>query len=316
MAASPTIRRRLPPLVALAIVAALALGACKEDPVDPGQASLDGLLLLTGDLRASTTLVTCVGSPCRMAAVETPKGTTWIAAGDGGQLAATLVDQTLRTSDALHPGGKQSWRKADLVDAEGAPVDGPFLFPSWDPGGVRYAVLAGGPDADPRLVVADPETGTAVEHLLDPPVVPAPPAWLGDDRILVVTGTDDALTSSVVDTTSGDASAGPAGARLVATSADALTVAVAGPGRDPVTVRATADWLAGGGPTIAKIDPPDGAVAVTSLALDADGSRLAVAWLTDGGSVRVLAYERAHGWREVDVTGANQPPAAVVAWSR
>ena len=300
----------------MAIVAALAFGACKEDPVDPGQASLDGLLLLTGDLRASTTLVTCVGSPCRMAAVETPKGTTWIAAGDGGQLAATLVDQTLRTSDALHPGGKQSWRKADLVDAEGAPVDGPFLFPSWDPGGVRYAVLAGGPDDDPRLVVADPETGTAAEHLLDPPVVPAPPAWLGDDRILVITGTDDALTSSVVDATSGDASAGPAGARLVATSADGLTVAVAGPGRDPVTVRATADWLSGGGSTIAKIDPPDGAVAVTSLALDADGSRLAVAWLTDGGSVRVLAYEHAHDWREVDVTGANQPPAAVVAWSR
>jgi hypothetical protein len=316
MAATPTIRRRLLPLVALAIVAALALGACKEDPVDPGQASLDGLLLLTGDLRASTTLVTCVGSPCRMAAVETPKGTTWIAAGDGGQLAATLVDQTLRTSDALHPGGKQSWRKADLVDAEGAPVDGPFLFPSWDPGGVRYAVLAGAPDEDPRLVVADPETGTAAEHLLDPPVVPAPPAWLGDDRILVITGTDDALTSSVVDATSGDASAGPAGARLVATSADGLTVAVAGPGRDPVTVRATADWLSGGGSTIAKIDPPDGAVAVTSLALDADGSRLAVAWLTDGGSVRVLAYEHAHDWREVDVTGANQPPAAVVAWSR
>src|SRR6478609_3153027 len=316
MAATLTIRRRLLPLVALAIVAALALGACKEDPVDPGQASLDGLLLLTGDLRASTTLVTCVGSPCRMAAVETPKGTTWIAAGDGGQLAATLVDQTLRTSDALHPGGKQSWRKADLVDAEGAPVDGPFLFPSWDPGGVRYAVLAGAPDEDPRLVVADPETGSAAEHLLDPPVVPAPPAWLGDDRILVITGTDDALTSSVVDATSGDASAGPAGARLVATSADGLTVAVAGPGRDPVTVRATADWLSGGGSTIAKIDPPDGAVAVTSLALDADGSRLAVAWLTDGGSVRVLAYEHAHDWREVDVTGANQPPAAVVAWSR
>lgn len=316
MAASPTIRRRLPPLVALAIVAVLALGACKEDPVDPGQASLDGLLLLTGDLRASTSLVTCVGSPCRMAAVETPKGTTWIAAGDGGQLAATLVDQTLRTSDGLHPGGKQAWRKANLVDAEGAAVDGPFLFPSWDPDGVRYAVLAGGLDADARLVVADPETGTAVEHLLDPPVVPAPPAWLGDDRILVVTGTDDALTSSVVDTTGGDASAGPNGARLVATSADALTVAVAGPGRDPVTVRSTADWLSGGGATIAKIDPPDGAVAVTSLALDADGSRLAVAWLTDGGSVRVLSYERAHGWRAVDVTGADQPPAAVVAWSR
>ena len=207
MAASPTIRRRLLPLLAAAIVAALAVGACTDRSTEPGQTSLDGLLLLTGDLRATTTVVTCVGTPCRMAPVETPKGTTWVAAGDGGQLAATLVDQTLRTSDALHPGGKQSWRKAALVDAEGARVDGPFLFPIWDPGGVRYAVLAGGLDADPRLVVADPETGTAVEHLLDPPVVPAPPVWLGDDRILVVTGTDEALTSSVIDATSGDATA-------------------------------------------------------------------------------------------------------------
>ena len=83
-----------------------------------------------------------------------------------------------------------------------------------------------------------------------------------------------------------------------------------------MTVRTTSDWLAGGDSTLAKIDPPDGAVAVTSLALDADGSRLAIAWLTDGGSVRVLAYGRADRWRAVDVTGADQPPAAVVAWSR
>jgi hypothetical protein len=64
------------------------------------------------------------------------------------------------------------------------------------------------------------------------------------------------------------------------------------------------------------IGAPDGAVAVTSLALDADGARLAVAWLTDAGSVRVLAYARADRWRAVDVTGTRAPPAAVVAWSR
>ena len=316
MAAPPTIPRRLPPLLAAAIVAALAVGACTDRSTEPGKVSLDGLLLLTGDLRASTTVVTCVGSPCRMAPVETPKGTTWVAAGDGGQLAATLVDQTLRTSDALHPGGRQSWRKAALVDAEGAAVDGPFLFPSWDPGGVRYAVLAGGLDADPRLVVADPETGTAVEHLLDPPVVPAPPAWLGDDRILIVTGTDDALTSSVVDTTSGDASAGPDGARLVATSrgrADGRGRRTgARPGHRPDHV-----GLAGGRWLDARQDRParrdgGGDVAGTRCRRLAAGGRL----VTDGGSVRVLAYGRADRWRAVDVTGADQPPAAVVAWSR
>ena len=50
MAASPTIRRRVPPLVAVAITAILALGACAERPVEPGTTSMDGLLLLTGDL--------------------------------------------------------------------------------------------------------------------------------------------------------------------------------------------------------------------------------------------------------------------------
>ena len=69
---------------------------------------------------------------------------------------------------------------------------------------------------------------------LDPPVVPAPPAWVGDERVLVVTGTDDALTSSVDRHRERRCSPGPDGARLVATSADARIVAVAGAGRDPV----------------------------------------------------------------------------------
>ena len=296
-------------------MAALALAACQERPADPGTTSMDGLLVLTGDLRASTSLQTCVGDPCRMETVDTPDGTTWIAAGDGA-LVATLVDATLRTSGAPDPGGKQTWRAMKLVDPEGAPVDGPFMFPGWDPAGTRFAVLAGGLDTDPRLVLVDPESRTAVEQTLDPPIVPAPPAWVGDERVLVVTGTDDALTSSVIDTASGDPSPGPDGARLVATSADARIVAVAGAGRDPVTIRVTSDWLAGSGPPLAMIGVPDGAVAVTSLALDADGSRLAVAWLTDAGSVRVLAYARGDRWRAVDVTGAREPAAAVVAWSR
>lgn len=296
-------------------MAALALGACAERPVDSGTTSMDGLLVLTGDLRASTSLQGCVGDPCRMETVDTPDGTTWIAAGNGA-LVATLVDATLRTSGPPDPGGQQAWRATKLVDPEGAPVDGPFMFPDWDPAGTRFAVLAGGLDDDPRLVLADPESRTAVEHTLDPPIVPAPPAWVGSQRVLLVTGTDDALTSSVIDAGSGDATPGPDGARLVATSADARIVAVAGAGRDPVTIRVTADWLSGNGPPLAMIGAPDGAVAVTSLALDADGSRLAVAWLTDAGSVRVLAYARADRWRSVDVTGARPPPAAVVAWSR
>jgi hypothetical protein len=316
MAAAPTFRRGLLPLLAMSMVAILVATACTAAPVASGPPDLAGLLLLTGDLRATTAVETCVGAPCRMEAVDTPDGTTWIAAGDGGLLAATLVNATLRTSDRLDPGGKQRWHELALVDPEGAPVVGPFMFPGWDPTGVRFATLAGELDTAPRLVVVDSETGTALDDALDAPAMPAPPVWLDNDRIAVVTGTDEALTTAVITAETGDATPGPDGARLLATSADAKTIAVAGRGRDAVTVRVTSDWLAGGGPTLASFDPPDGAVAVTSLALDADGSRLAVAWLMDGGTVRVLAYTRADRWRATDVTGARNPPAAVVAWSR
>jgi hypothetical protein len=316
MAAASPIRRRVPPLAALAVAAALALSGCADAPADTAPPRLDGLLLLTGDLRATTAIDTCVGQPCRMEVVDAPDGTTWIASGRRGVLAATLVDATLRTSDPLDPGGGQSWKQPKLVDAEGAAVDGPFMFPGWDPAGTRFAALAGQLDDDPRLVVVDPTEGTALEILLDAPVVPAPPVWLGKDRIAVVTGEDTDLTTTVITVTTGDPGPGPDGARLLATAADARTIAVARPGREPVKLLATSDWLAGGGSTVASIDPPDKAVAATSLALDADGSRLAIAWLTEDGTVRVLAYTRAGDWRPAEVTGKRNPAAAVVAWSR
>ena len=134
--------------------------------------------------------------------------------------------------------------------------------------------------------------------------------------MVVVTGTDDDLMSEVVDVATGSIVPGPTGGRLLATSADARFVAVAGAGNGPVTVRVTTDWLSGGGPTIASIQPPDGAVAVTSLALDLDGSRLAIAWQMDGGAVRVFAYARLGSWAPTDITGDRKVPAAVVAWSR
>ena len=198
-------------------------------------------------------------------------------------------------------------------------VDGPFYVPG--AGTRRVAGSRRWPAIWTRTrgwSSSIPSSRTAVERSLDAPVVPAPPAWVGDERVLVVTGTDDALTSSVIDTASGDAVPGPGGARLVATSGDARIVAVARPGRDGGD-RPRDLGLAGRAAArrSATIDPPDGALAVTSLALDmrgvaardrvADRCRFGPrARLRPG---RPVARRRCHGH-------ARGPPAAVVAWSR
>ena len=314
MTASPPHRRRTPLVAALGVL--MALSACTSTAVESAPPSFDGLLLLTGDLRASTSLEACVGSPCRMEAVDAPDGTTWVSSGVGGELVATLVDATLRTRAPTKAGSSPAWREPKLADATGTPIDGPFAFPSWDPSGDRFVAIAGQLDAGPRLAVVDAFDGTTTQPEIGPSVLPAPPVWAGGRRVVVVTGTDDDLMSEVVDVATGSIVPGPAGARLLATSADARFVAVAGAGNGPVTVRVTTDWLGGGGPTIASIQPPDGAVAVTSLALDLDGSRLAIAWQMDGGAVRVFAYARLGSWAPTDITADRNVPGAVVAWSR
>jgi len=176
--------------------------------------------------------------------------------------------------------------------------------------------LGGALDADPRLTLIDPSVGSAFEIELDQPVAAAPPTWVGDDMIAVVTGPDDAPTSLLVDTTTGDVTPGPSGARLLATSADGRTLAATEPGDEPVIVRSTTAWLEGGGAIVASITPPDDAVAATSMALDATGDRLAVAWLDAGGAIRIECYDGSMDWRRVAGPSADDAAGAVLAWFR
>ena len=208
MAASPTIRRRLPPLVALAIVAALALGACKDRPVDPGTTSMDGLLLLTGDLRASTTLADLRRQPV-------PDGDGRDARRDdagsrGGRRRPAGRDarrrDAARPATRSDPGGKQSWRKADLVDAEGARGRRPVPVPELGPG--RRPLRGPG-----RRTGRGPAAGRRRSRETGPRSSTCSSRRSCRHRRpgSVTTGsssspaTDDALTSSVVDTASGDA---------------------------------------------------------------------------------------------------------------
>ena len=287
-----------PARAALAAVLVVAAAACTSQATP--SAHLGGLLVLAGDSNGGA-LRGWDGSADDPdgTSIATPKRTTWVAAGRADVLVAVVGDGALRISDQLQEGRKPTWTEPDAVGADGHPADGPFYFPSWDPEGGRFAALAGDLDADPRLTLVDPSVGSALEIDLGGPVAAAPPVWVGDDLVAVLTGTPEAPTSVIVDTTTGEVSDGPRGARLLGTAPDGATIAVVGDDGDPVTVRTTAAWLTGDGSAIGSIDPPDDAIGASSIALDAKGQRLAIAWLTDGGVIRVAIHDRAADWRRV-----------------
>lgn len=306
-------RSAVPALAVLALVVLGVSGACSMNSAPA--AHLDGLLILAGDTSGGALRLWSGGAgPDAGAAVKTTKGTTWVSAGRADVLIAALRNGTLRVSDPLGD-RKPAWREPDAFGADGAAAKGPFYFPTWDPEGGRFAALAGDLDVDPRLTLVDPTLGTSLEIALDQPVAAAPPAWVGNDLLAVLTGTTDAPTTILVDTETSEIRAGPSGARLLATSPDGRTIAVVGDGGS-VTIRPTDGWLAGDGSSIGSVDPPASAIAASSIALDARGERLAIAWLTDGGTVQVAVHDRTAEWRRVAEPSIGDAAGAVVAWTR
>lgn len=295
----------------IAIVAACSGSSTSDKP------NLGGLLILAGKAGDATLRSWAPGGGAdEPGEITTPTGTTWVAGGLADVLAAGLVDGTLRTSDPISASDAK-WHKVAAKGAEGDLVQGPFYFPTWDPEGGRFAALAGDLDADPRLTLVDPSTRSAFEVPLGQRVVEAPVAWVGDDLVAVAVGDASTPGSILVDTTTGKVRDGPTGGRLLATSADGATIAVVG-GRqgDGITIRTTEGWLAGDGSSVGSIDAPPDAVAPVSLALDAKGARLAIAWLTDSGTVDVAVHDRSDGWRRVASLDQGKVAGAEVAWLR
>ncbi len=299
-------------------VAAAVMGACSIGQPSP-VAHLDGLLVLAGNTGNATLRGWAAGAHADEGRdVATPDGTAWVAGGRADVLVAGVADGSLRTSAPVDPADAAdlAWRTVKAAGADGDEVSGPFYFPSWDPEGGRFAALAGDLDAAPRLTLIDPTTQSAFEIDLSQPVIAAPPVWIGPDRVAVLVGSDTSPASILVDTTTGDATDGPSGAHLLASSADGRTVAVAGAEGAPVVIRSTTSWLGDDESSIGTIDPPDGVVTASALALDATGSRLAIAWLGKDGKVQVAIHEQAAGWRRVAEPAVGDAEGAVVAWLR
>jgi hypothetical protein len=137
-----------------------------------------------------------------------------------------------------------------------------------------------------------------------------------------VTETRGATGSVLVDTASGTVTAGPSGARLLATSADGTRLAAAEGGADGgterIVVRSTKAWLDEGAAIIAIIEPPTDAVVAISMALDATGDRLAVTWIQRGDAIAVAVaiYDGSLEWKRVAGPATDDAEGGVVAWFR
>jgi hypothetical protein len=298
-----------------ATIGTTLVGACAPDRTSDA-ARLDRLLVLAGDPGATTLRSWTAGAQVDDGhELAAPDDTTWVAAG-AAELVAGRIDGTLRTSDSMDPDVDREWIEVTAKGADGLAVDGPFFFPSWDPEGGRFAALAGDLDTAPRLTLVDPTVKSGLEIDLGEAVMAAPPVWVGPDLVAVAVGPESSPGSILVDTTTGDTTPGPAGGRLMATAADGRTIAIAGAERGPVVIRETDAWRGNDGSSIGSVDPPDGVVAAIALALDASGTRLAIAWLEDGGTVRIAVHDKTAGWRRVAAPGVGDAAGAVVAWLR
>ena len=317
---SPTpVRRPLSTARALAAVVALA-GLVAAACTSPESASAvpDGLLALTGS-GDSTALTAWDAERTKGTPVDLPDGgTTWISAGRARVLVATMAKGTTATSRPIDLGNDTTWRTIKAKDATGDSPPGPLAFATWQPGGGRYAALGGDLLSDDPIAVVliDPSVSTAFDIPVGRDVVAAPPAWIDDDRLVVVTGDAGAPTSAIVDTANVSVTDGPKGARLIAASANGKRVATMAKQGAPVMVRDMDGWLAGDGTAIGSVAPPDGVSSAISFALDATGQRLAIAWAGEDGKVTLAVHAANSDWARVAQPKIPTASGAVVAWMR
>jgi hypothetical protein len=300
-------------LAALVLVAGASVGC---EPQEDDGTLANGLLILSGEIGGMKLRVLEEGDPGGRAIALPDSTTTWVAAGRTNVLVATLVDGRTFVSGPLGD-EDPDWRLVEAVTTADVPPEPPLYFGTWDPQGGAYAQL--GTDftsGGVRVVVTDPALEGATEAALDETQPrPVPPAWIDDDRIVLVAGSADDAATVIVDTTSGDASAGPRGTAVVATSADALvTAAWAGAGQ-PVTVLATNDWLDGTTGAI-RIDPPESGWTPGALALDGPGRRLAILWVDGAKAAGVTVHAAARDWGRAATIDVGDVQAASISWLR
>jgi len=294
--------RRLIVGVVVAFVAAATLAACQPSVEGPG-----GLLVTSGGsllrLDDAGTLQPVAAAPGALRHLATA-GRSLVAVADDGQVLTATAGGP--SADGL------AWRPLDIALPAGGFTTGIDVSPD----GRSLAVVRGHDDADRlELVVVAIGTGAASTRTLDV-AANGPPSWLTNDELALEVVADDG-TARVVRVGAGGAAA-PDESRsrgfALAATPDGRTIAVADDDAAGVVVQDRRTWWAGD-PGESGGDPPRRDEAVQDVAIDADGTRLAVVYAEDADAWTLVVDRLRDGrWETVMSTTLESEAPPTIDW--
>lgn len=284
----------------IAIGVTLASGACETRPPE----SLAGLAVVS----SGTVAVTDPAG--RLMPIAGPEGEVRRVSAASGRLALRMADDQLFVADAPEAAGSWLWRPLTVEMPSRRTPAGMDL--SLD--GRVLAIALGDPDTRGLdLLTVDVETGEPVVRSIDL-VLNGPPAWFGPNLV--------ALEVIRPDDHAGIATVSPATGDLTLTDAEGIEpsviragsrIAVIGP--SGVAITDAAGWLAGAPADAVALSSPDDST-VLDVAIDADGTRLAVVYAANSGTSTSIVIFRLVElvWESASTIALPGDAAVLVDW--
>jgi hypothetical protein len=270
--------RRLLGAVAV-LAAAAALAGCQ-----PAVESPAGLLVTSGGsvvrLDNAGGLQPVSGAPAGVRHLAAA-GRSIVVVSDAGQI--DVARATGPSADGL------TWRTLD-VDL---PDEGFTAGVDVSPDGRSFALVQAHDDADRlELMVVDLASGAATTRVIEQPAN-GPPSWLSNDEIALEVVDQDGQAQVIKVAAGNDAAPVASGSRgfALAATPGGQTLAVADDSARGVVVEDRATWWSGE-TTGTPVEPPAADLAVQDVAIDADGTRLAVVYARGDSATWTLAVSR------------------------
>lgn len=221
---------------------------------------------------------------------------------------------------AIDPAG----RAARLDRAGAAPAWTPVALPAEQRGSVRFAdlapsgeelaIVAGHPQgATFRVTVIDLASGASRAIPIDRGLN-GPPSWLGPNTIAVDIIRDAGHSGiATIDVRSGIVTDRPGPGSVVVSSIDGSRLALDDPASGAVLIGDITSWEAGAVGTMRRIPGPPTA-GIEGLAMNSDGTRLAVVRRSDAGSSIEILVRVGDDWRSVRTLTRSGDGSFVAAW--
>jgi hypothetical protein len=284
----------------IAVGVIVACGACQTRPPE----SLAGLAVV------SSGAIGVTESAGRLVPIAGPEGEVRRVSAAIGRIALQIGDDQLFVGDAPEAAGSWLWRPLTVELPSARTPAGMDL--SLD--GRMLAMALGDPDTRGLdLLTVDVETGATAVRSIDL-VLNGPPTWFGPNLVaLEVIRPDDHAGISTIDPATGDLTVTEAEGIEPSVLRDGTRIAVVGP--SGVAISDVTGWLAGVPAEAVELASPADST-VLDVALDADGTRLAVVYAANSGaSTSVVTFRLVESvWQSASTIALPGDAAVSIDW--